>query len=60
MQSGYKEEFRSWQEQRRMESSFETPACRDMSLGAEELNGVGSCRIRAREEFGCEKTLYVI
>jgi hypothetical protein len=43
MQSGYKEEFRSWQEHYRAavqieESSFEAPACRDMSLGAEELN----------------------
>jgi hypothetical protein len=39
VQSGYKEEFRSWQQQqRREESSFETPACQDMSLGAEELN----------------------
>jgi hypothetical protein len=25
-------------EQRKVESSFETPACLDMSLGAEELN----------------------
>jgi hypothetical protein len=38
VQSGYKEEFRSWQEQHRIESSFVTPACRDMSLGAEKLN----------------------
>jgi hypothetical protein len=38
--------------------SFETPACRDMGLGAEELNrifGIGSCRIRVRKEFDCEK-----
>jgi hypothetical protein len=38
MQSGYKKEFQSWQEQRRIELSFEMPACQDVSLGAEELN----------------------
>jgi hypothetical protein len=32
-----------------------------MSLGAEELNEVGSCGIMARKEFGSEnKTSYVI
>jgi hypothetical protein len=36
LQSGYKEVFSI--EQYRTESSFETPACRDMSLGSEELN----------------------
>jgi hypothetical protein len=31
-----------------------------MSLEAEELNRVGSCRIMARKELGCEKkTSYV-
>jgi hypothetical protein len=38
VQNDYKEEFQSWQMQHGMESSFETPACRDMNLGAEELN----------------------
>jgi hypothetical protein len=38
MQSGYKEEFQSWQEWHRIEFSFEMPACQEMSLGAEELN----------------------
>jgi hypothetical protein len=37
VQSGYKEVFVSV-EQYRTESSFETPACQDMGLGAEELN----------------------
>jgi fructosamine-3-kinase len=37
VQSGYKEVFSST-ENNRVESSFETPACRDMSLGAEELS----------------------
>jgi hypothetical protein len=38
MQSGYKEVFNSieWSE----ESSFEKPACRNMSLEAEELNWI--------------------
>jgi hypothetical protein len=38
VQRGYKEVFSSieWSE----ESSFETPACRDMSLGTQELNWV--------------------
>jgi hypothetical protein len=31
--------------------SFETPACRDMSWGAEELNGVGNCRTMARNRI---------
>jgi hypothetical protein len=43
------------------ESNFETPACQNMSLGAEELNLIGSCRIMARKELDCEKkTSYVI
>jgi hypothetical protein len=37
MQNGEKEVFGSI-EQYRTESSFETLACRDMRLGAEELN----------------------
>jgi hypothetical protein len=32
MQSGYKEEFSE------VSRVFETPACQDMSLGAEEMN----------------------
>jgi hypothetical protein len=55
MQRGYKEEFRRWQEEYSEESSFETPACRDMSLGAEKLNLVDSFRIMARKELGCAK-----
>jgi bisphosphoglycerate-independent phosphoglycerate mutase (AlkP superfamily) len=52
-QSGYKEVFSSikWSE----DSSFETVAWQNMSLGAEELNWVGSCRMKARKELGCEK-----
>jgi hypothetical protein len=38
MESGYKEEF-IWAAYSG-ESSFETPACRDISLGAEEVNWV--------------------
>jgi hypothetical protein len=52
VRSGYKEEF-IWEIV--VESSLQTPACRDMSLGAEELNLVGSCRIMARKELGCDK-----
>jgi hypothetical protein len=33
---------------------FETPACQDMSLGAEELNLVESSQM-ARKGLGCEK-----
>jgi hypothetical protein len=44
---------------RRIESSFEKPACRDMSLGAEEFNWDGSCRIMARKELGGEKIFHV-
>jgi hypothetical protein len=36
VQSGYKKVFSSIKESE--ESSCETPACQDMSLGAEELN----------------------
>jgi hypothetical protein len=47
LQSDYKEVFSSikWSE----ESCFETPACRDMSLGAEELNWVKSSELAAAE-----------
>jgi hypothetical protein len=44
-----------WQEQYRIELSFETPVCQEMNFGAEELNWVGSCRIMARKELDCEK-----
>jgi hypothetical protein len=54
-QIGYKEEFRNWQLQHIMVSGFETPACQEMSLGAEELNWIGSCRIMARKKLDCEK-----
>jgi hypothetical protein len=37
------------------------PALRDMNLGAEELNWVGSCRIMAKKELGREsKALCVL
>jgi hypothetical protein len=36
VQSSYKEELQSWQEQHRTESNFETPAWQDMGLGTEE------------------------
>jgi hypothetical protein len=39
----------------RVESSFETTACQDMSLGAEELNWVRICRIMARKKLGGAK-----
>jgi hypothetical protein len=49
------------------ESNFDTPTCQDMSeLGSRGIKlsrvfGIGSCRIMARRELGCEKkTLYVI
>jgi hypothetical protein len=43
------------------QSSFETPAYQDISLGTEELNLIGSCRIAEREEFGdAKKTSCVI
>jgi hypothetical protein len=48
LQNVYKEDF-GWEE------CFETPACRDMSLGVEELNWVGSCRTMTGKELGCEK-----
>jgi hypothetical protein len=38
VQSGYKEDF--WRKVERGEWSFETPACQDMSLEAEDLNCV--------------------
>jgi hypothetical protein len=48
LQSCYKEVFSSIE--RSEESSFGTPACRDM-----KLNWAGSCGIIARRELGCEK-----
>jgi hypothetical protein len=45
VQNGYKEEF----SRIRMELSFETPACRDMNLGAEELKLVESSELAAAE-----------
>jgi hypothetical protein len=47
VQSGYKEVFSSMK--RSKESSFGTPACRDMNLGAEELNWVGSSELAVAE-----------
>jgi hypothetical protein len=44
MQSGYKEVFSSIEL-----SSFEMPACQDMSLGAEELNSVESLELAVAE-----------
>jgi hypothetical protein len=38
----------------REESNFETPACPDVSLGAEEFNWIDSCRM-TRKELGCSK-----
>jgi hypothetical protein len=48
VQSGYKELFGSI-EQYRIELSFETPTCRDMSLEAEILNLVESSELKAAE-----------
>jgi hypothetical protein len=48
LQNGYKEVFGSI-EQSRVESSFETPACQDMSFGAEDLNLVESSELAAAE-----------
>jgi hypothetical protein len=45
VQSDYKEGFR-W---RGIESSFETPACQGMRLGAEELNSVESSELAVVE-----------
>jgi hypothetical protein len=50
MQIGYKEVFRSikWSEESSHdELSFETPACQDTSVGAEELNWVESSELAA-------------
>jgi hypothetical protein len=44
-------EFRSWQLQHGIESSFETSPYWDMSSGTEELNWIGSCRIMARKDL---------
>jgi hypothetical protein len=44
MQSSYKEVFSSIEL-----SSFEMPACQDMSLGAEELNSVKSSELAVAE-----------
>jgi hypothetical protein len=46
VRSGYKEEF-SWEEL--VESSFGTPACRDMSLGADKLNWDESSELAVAE-----------
>jgi hypothetical protein len=40
---------------RRIEPSFETSSCWDMSLGAEELNSVDSWRIMGKKELGGAK-----
>jgi hypothetical protein len=37
-------------------SSYETPACQDMSLGVEELNGVKSLEL-AVTQYGQEREL---
>jgi hypothetical protein len=57
VQTGYKEVFSSTEGN---ESSFGTPACQNMSLGAEGLNsspvfGLSSYKITASKELGCEK-----
>jgi hypothetical protein len=50
VRSGYKEVFGRIESSRESEeSSLETPACRDMSLGAEELNWVGYSELAAAE-----------
>jgi hypothetical protein len=50
VQSSYKEEF-GWDELELslVESSFERPACQEMSLGAEELKWVESSELAAAE-----------
>jgi hypothetical protein len=49
VQSGYKEVFSSIEGIG--ESSFETPACRDVSLGAEKLNLVESSELAVAEQW---------
>jgi hypothetical protein len=56
MQSCYKEEL-NWATQSE-ESSFEMPACRDMSLGAEELNWVNNNGKKGIK--WCKEDLHVI
>jgi hypothetical protein len=73
VQSDYEEDFRSWQQQQQqqhwVESSSETPACRDMSLGAAKLNWVSSSELavaengekgirRYKEAFMCDLICY--
>jgi hypothetical protein len=48
VQSGSKEDFSC----SRVESSFETPACQHVSLGAEELNGVESSELAVAKQYG--------
>jgi hypothetical protein len=56
VRSGYKEEFNVAAQSE--ESNFETPACRDKSLGAEELNCVNNTGKkgirRCKEDFVCD------
>jgi hypothetical protein len=45
VQSAYKEEFS------RVDLSFETPACQNMSFGAKELNSIESSEMAIAEEW---------
>jgi hypothetical protein len=60
VQSGYREEFRSWQEQQSRRVEFRDASLPGYELGSKgielsQIFGIGSCRIMARQELGCEK-----